>query len=157
MKIARAMKQVSRLKGEISTIKNRLSACLNTLNENEFTENFNELRDQFFSKVNELVNLKTLIMIENITKNKFQTILALGELKSYIEFLKELEPKNGVCESDRFGSPASKFKSQLTLVDKNEMLEECQKLINEYTDELDEFNATINLEEKEVVISIPTI
>lgn len=156
MKIARAMKQVSRLKGEIKSIKDRMSSCLNTLDENEFTENFNELRDQFFSKVNELIHLKTLIMIENVTKNKFRTILALGEIKSYIEFLKTLEPKNGSCES-RFGSTTSKFKSQMTLSDKNEMLNECQNLINEYTDELDEFNATIKLEEGEVVISIPTI
>lgn len=153
MKIVRAMKKVSRLQGEIKEIKKRMSATLNTLDENDFTESFIELRSMLYEKVNELMLLKAKIMDANIKGGKFHVILALGELKSMIAFLKELDPKEGVQES-RFSMSANntKYKTQLTLLEKNELISDCQQRINDYTDELDEFNATTELEEGDVVI-----
>ena len=153
MKIVKAMKQVSRLQGEIKELKKRMSACLSTLEDNDFLEGFDSLKETYYEKVNELMSLKTKIMMVNIRGGKFQTILAMGEMKSYIEFLKELDPKEGVQESRySLGSNNSKYKSQLTISSKNSMIEECQQLINDYTDELDEFNAITEIEEGEVIV-----
>lgn len=153
MKIVRAMKKVSRLQGEIKEIKKRMSAVLNTLEENEFSESFQELKDSLYVKINELMVLKTKIMNANIKGGKFNVILALGELKSFISFYKELDPKEGVQES-RFSMSANntKYKTQLTLQSRNETVSKCQQLINDYTDELDEFNAVTDIEEGDVVV-----
>jgi len=153
MKIVRAMKQVSRLQGEIKELKKRMSAALSTMEENDFLEDFHSLKETLYEKINELMTLKTKIMMANINGGKFSTILAMGELKSYISFLKELDPKEGIQESRySLNSNNSKYKSQLTIASKNSLIEDCQQLINDYTDELDEFNAITDLEEGEVVI-----
>ena len=152
MKIVRAMKKIARLKGEIKEIKSRMSTCLNTLVENEFTEDFKSLEDQLIAKTADMIHLKVNIMNANIHYHMFSTILQLGELKSEMDFLKELEPKIGAQES-RFRENKAVYKSQMTLADRNAKIAVCQKKINSITDVLDDFNAKTDIEDDVVVQS----
>jgi len=148
MKIVRAMKKIARLKGELKVVKHRLQNCLNTLVENEFDEKFDDLSKEFLDKRNEMMKLKAGVMHANVKGNMFRIIIQLGEMKSYMDFLKELEPKTGLQESRySMGEGKSKYKSQLTITLKNQLLKECQDKINELTDILDEFNAKTEIED----------
>ena len=154
MKIVRAMKETSRLKGEIKEIKKRLSSCLNTAEENEFDEDFESLNEILSTKIKKLINLKTRIIAANVKHGMFQIILNLGELKSYIEFLKELEPKKGIQESSfSLREENIKFKSQMDISDKNKKIESYQATINGLTDRLDDFNAKTDIEENDIINS----
>jgi len=155
MKIVKAMKQVARLKGEISATKKRMEKSLNTLFENkDFDEEFLELQDLLYEKIKTLVDLKTRIMHTNVQNGMFEKIINLGELKSHIEFVRELEPKTGMVIVGYEEKEKTEFKSQLTIQQKNELVESCQNGINELTDELDDFNAKTSLIEMDVTVRL---
>ena len=92
-------------------------------------------------------------MQTNVKYNMFRIILNLGELKSYIDYVRELSPKHGMIkEGYGYDKEMTKFKSQITVADRNRTVDECQNLINKLTDELDDFNAKTDLEEMDVVV-----
>jgi hypothetical protein len=144
MKIVKAMKRIARIKGEIKELKKRISTCLSTISENEFEEDFTSLNVMLTNKVNEVILLKAAVMKANVTGNKFRTVLELGELKSKMDFLKELDPKIGIHQN-RYSESKTAYKSQITVTQRNQMLEECQTQINNLTDDLDEFNAKTDI------------
>jgi hypothetical protein len=74
----------------------------------------------------------------------FKKILELGELKSHIDFIRELEPQAGVAEA-RYGETPQKRISQWTVADKNKAVQQTQQRINDLTDELDDFNAKTDI------------
>jgi|GEM_PF-2761009 len=153
MKIVRAMKKVTRLQGEIKVLKKRVASSLNTVAENEtFNESYIELT-LLNEKIKKLVELKTRIMHTNVQHNMFHVILNLGELKSYIDYARELEPKHRMIkEGYGYDKEMTKFKSQLTVAERNKTVDECQELINKLTDELDDFNAKTDLVEMDVIV-----
>jgi chromosome segregation ATPase len=144
MKIVRAMKQIKRLQGEIKELQKRASSCLNTVEGNEFSENFNEIQKELSEKKAKLSALKDGVMKANIAANMFAKILQLGELKSTIDFVRELEPKSGINE-DRYGDVKTKYISQWTIAKKNSEVQRLQSAINNLTDELDDFNAKTDI------------
>ena len=146
MKIVKAMKKIARLKGEIRELKKRMSSCLNAVEGNDFDESYPLLQKELFSKIKEVFNLKVMVMHTNVKHGLFSLVVNLGELKSYMEYLKELEPKTGMASLNRYSDEKIAFKSQLSIKDKNAQISECQEAINELTDGLDDLNATIEIE-----------
>jgi hypothetical protein len=144
MKIVRAMKQIKRLQGEIKELQKRASSCLNTVEGNDFPEQFHEILTELSAKKAKLSTLKDGVMKANIAGNMFIKILQLGEMKSAIDFVRELEPKCGVNE-DRYGDVKTKYVSQWTVVKKNTEVQKLQNAINSLTDELDDFNAKTDI------------
>lgn len=146
MKIVRANKQIARLKGEISDLKKRISSSLNTHSSNDFfKEKFEELMKSLNEKTLEMMFLKARVHFTNIKHEKFATIINLGELKSFVEFIRELEPKEGVV-AERY-EEKDVFRTQLSTKNKNFLINECQKMIDRFTDELDEYNSSTDLED----------
>ena len=144
MKIVRAMKQVKRLQGEIKELRKRASSCLSTLDGNEFPEKFEDVLKELDEKRTKLRALKSAVMKANIQGGMFEKILEMGELKSHIDFLRELNPKYGLDE-DRYGSEPRKYVSQWTAAAKNTSVQKTQQRINDLTDELDDFNAKTDI------------
>jgi len=152
MKIVRAMKVIGRLKGEIKVLKKRIEGSLNTVADNEdFDESFPELSHKLDEKIKKMTTLKTKVMYANIKHGMFQKIVNIGELKSHIDFLRELEPRTGI-QISRFDSEKIEYKSQITMAQRNNLIEQTQDLINKFTDELDEFNAKTDIEEMDVTV-----
>jgi hypothetical protein len=155
MKIVRAMKECSRLSGEIKEIKHRLERCLSTVETNEFSEDFLSLHKDLGDRVTKLIRLKSAIMKVNVENNMFQHILRLGELKHYLVFLKELNPKSGKQEA-RFSDNPLVYKSQISVKEKAETIQKTQEEINQITDLLDDFNAKTNIGEvEEIALNMP--
>ena len=145
MKIVRAMKETSRIKGEIKEIKKRISKCLNTLEGNEIIEKFDDLIKLLEEKTEKLISLKTGIMSANIKSDMFRVIVRLGELKSHMDFLRELEPKKGT-QLDGYRDTAVRYESQWSDSEKNKAIQTTQNEINKLTDQLDEFNSSVDIE-----------
>jgi len=144
VKIVKALKKIARLKGEIKELKKRISSSLNTVKGNDFEELFDTLDAELAAKTNEMMGLKEAVMKANIAGGVFGKILKMGELKSLLDFYRELEPKNGVQENWR-NDIAIEYVSQLTRVRKNEIVSGRQQEINDISDELDTFNATTDI------------
>lgn len=151
MKIVRAQKEISRLKGEIKELKHRMERCLNTVEENEFSEDFYMLWELLNTRTMRLITLKNAVMEANINNGKFLLILELGELKNYLEFLRELNPIEGVV-TNRFDDNSQKYKSQSSEKSKQHTISKIQEKINHITDELDDFNAATVIGEAKVVV-----
>jgi peptidoglycan hydrolase CwlO-like protein len=147
MKIAAAQKKISRLKGEMKEIKKRISSCLNTIVENDYEDCLTDLMNLLAAKTVEMMSLKSGVIYANVKGNMFIYVLQLGELKSKIDFLRELEPKTGLQESHSYVSEKlTKYKSQLTVQQKNKMIQDIQSKINMLTDKLDAFNLHTEIE-----------
>lgn len=146
MKIAKAMKIISRLKGEINLIENRLKKCVSCPDSNEYIENFEKLINIRNEKVLELIALKSKVMSANVANNKFTTITLLSELKNEIVMYKDLEIKQGIYKERYAEHDGVVFKTQLTISDKESRIETLQKQINDLTDDLDVFNASTDIE-----------
>jgi hypothetical protein len=91
-------------------------------------------------------------MKANVDNDTFKTILSLGELKSRLVFINGLSPVTGAVRAHYGEVERAKYKSQLLPAEKTKMIEECQKVINEMTDELDDFNAATSIAEGDIEI-----
>jgi hypothetical protein len=144
MKIVRAMKESSRIKGEIKEIKKRITKCLNTIEGNEVGEKFSDLMTLLDERVNKLISIKAGIMKANTDGDMFKVIARLGELKGHMDFLRELEPKKGVQISG-YNDTQVRYISQWSDADKNKSIQTTQNEINKLTDQLDDYNASTSI------------
>jgi hypothetical protein len=145
MKIVRAMKEISRIKGEIKEIQKRISKCLNSLEGNEVIEKFDDLMKLLQEKKEKLISLKSGIMSANVKGDMFRMIVKMGELKSHIDFLRELDPKKGT-QLEGYRETAVRYESQWSDGEKNKAIQTTQNEINKLTDQLDEFNSVTDIE-----------
>lgn len=141
MKIAKALKTMSRIKGQIGEIEKQITEAMSTLVDNEFDADTHELLDTREQLVVDLYKLKTKVMTKNIEHGMFSAILLLGELKAKREFIKGLSLQHGKS-SRRFEPGHDEYKCQMTRQEKNIILQNIDNEIENTIDELDEFNAT---------------
>jgi len=157
MVIVRAMKERARLEGEIKNLKHRSQNCISVLDGNPFEEDFKELTETLTARLNRLASLKNAVMKANVMHDMHKYIIELGELKHYLVFLKELDPKAGKQET-RYSEAQNAYLSQISVKDKILALEVTQTKINHITDVLDEFNAKTDIGEiEEIVLNFPKI
>lgn len=144
MKLFKAHKKVARLKGEISAIDKKIKESVSTIQGNEFAHDINALLDDRAENVRQLESLKVRIMRANVQHNMFEKIVEVGEKKALIDLLKELEIKSGK-QVEGFRDLVVDFQTQLTDLDRDEMLESLQTSVELLIDELDDFNAVTDL------------
>jgi hypothetical protein len=144
MNIVRAKKEESRLKGEIKEVKKRISKCLNTLEGNTATEKFDDLMKLLDEKTEKLIALKASVMEANVKGDMFRVIVRVGELKSYMDFLRELDPKEGVQLSG-YSENQIRYTSQWSDAQKNTALQKTQNEINKLMDDLDTYNYSTDI------------
>lgn len=145
MKIARAMKKLALLKGDIGELEARISSNISTIDGNEFEENFSELFEKLNAKINKLVEMKTKIMKANVENGVYEKILRIGEYKGLIDFLKNLEIKRGRKTVGYSEKDIVEFISQISVSERNKMVDEIKDNIIQATDDLDEFNSSTDI------------
>ena len=62
-----------------------------------------------------------------------------------MDFLRELEPKKGT-QLDGYRDTAVRYESQWSDSEKNKAIQTTQNEINKLTDQLDEFNSSVDIE-----------
>ena len=145
MKLARALKEKNRLVGEI----NRLKGLIQRDNSHESTKIVKTDLDKAWADLDtateKLVNLKAAIFAANV---KIEAkIIKIGELKSRVAWLKTLNVQEGTEETPSFRGESIKkeFVANKGQTAVDEMLVKLGAEIDSIQDEIDEFNATMEV------------
>lgn len=97
-----------------------------------------EALEKAMASVDELVALKTAIHKANV--KVYDKIFKLAELKSLVSKLKGLDCKEGMHQSYRMESPM-KYTSQISIVEKDQLIEKLESQIEMLQEELESHNA----------------
>lgn len=146
MKLAKALKEKNRLVGELA----RLKAII--LRENSRSEKSTskidrkKIWDDYTIVTAHLVAIKTAIFKANA--GIYHTIAAIGEAKSLAEWIKVIDVQDGLVETPSFrGEPTKNtFTAYLKQEDIDTMTAKLQDQIAAFQDELDTYNATVDVE-----------
>ena len=142
MKISKALKRISKLKGEIADLSSRITASNSCMAENDFREDVKKLISEYRNKVTELLGLKEAVMKANVSNGIYHNILLLSEKKSEIQMLKDMDIKSGKELSHGYNDAVYDYKCQIGLEERNEIVDILEKEVEDIIDSLDEFNAT---------------
>ena len=147
MKLAKALKEKNRLVGEVTRIKSLIERS-NSRNVKSSTKtDCAALWFDFEETVRKLVNIKTAIFKANI--GIYSKIVTMGELKTKAQWIKTLNTKDGAEEISNFRSEVTKtehFVAHIKQEDVDRLTVEIQATIVALQDEIDEYNATHNIE-----------
>jgi hypothetical protein len=100
--------------------------------------------DQTLSSMEELITLKTNIHKANA--EVYGKIFRMSEYKSLVKYLKSLNCTQGTVVVSRYGDVSSRnMTTVITEVERDEMVERYESLIDELQSELDTHNATTHI------------
>ena len=100
--------------------------------------------DQTLNSIEELITLKTNIHKANA--EVYGKIFRMSEYKSLVKYLKSLNCTQGTVVVSRYGDVSSRnMTTVITEVERDEMIERYESLIDELQSELDTHNATTHI------------
>ena len=140
MNVKRALKEKNRLVKEIQELYTRLSQYNSVEVGNVRPYSPKDMLEQINEKSNELVELKTKIHKANTPV--YDKIFRLSELKSTIARIKNLDCNEGIVQdyySRNRETPAVKM-TEISIVERDEMVKHMEGQIEEIQDILDNFN-----------------
>jgi hypothetical protein len=143
MKLAKALKLKNQLAGQIANLKETLKTQNCRPAKQPFDYDNQDLWRQLRTTVDELVRVKTIIAVANISI--YDRVFRLAELKGLIASLGTLETKQGTFnENEGYRGAANpvEYRSQLSRQDLDRLIVELQAEVRDIQDTLDEFNAT---------------
>lgn len=147
MKLYKALKLKNKLANEIAQLKMKVIQK-NSRKEGDIEYyDVNELFVEIELKVAKLVALKNAINNKNIEIQK--KIYEISEYKGMIMFLKQINTKEGVDKSNRFGEVTEdKYIVDINEIQKEKLIEQYQEMVDEVQEELDLFNHTAEIDFK---------
>jgi transcriptional regulator of NAD metabolism len=100
--------------------------------------------DESLKMVEDLVTLKTKIHKANFYV--YEKIFRMSEYKSFVKYLKALNCSEGTVSSYQYGDTSSrKMTAIISEVERDQMIEKYEELIDNLQSELDEHNATTQI------------
>jgi hypothetical protein len=144
MKVKQALKLKNKLVQELNDLMAKLHQNNSVIEGNLRDYSTKTLLAEIYSKVDELTVLKTRIHRANTPV--YDKIFLLAELKSVVKNLKSLDCTNGIA-TDYYSRNDSKTikTSEITSVERDNEVKFLISRIDEIQDELDEFNATVEI------------
>ena len=142
MTLKRALKQKNKLIKEINELYAKIKTYNSIPEESEKPYSTKELLLNVDSKLNELVELKTKIHLAN--GPVYDKIFRLAELKSHVSKLNSIDCSSGKQKSWGDTEYTNKV-SEIKIADRDYLVKLCEDQIEKLQDELDEYNATINI------------
>ena len=145
MNVKKALKEKNRLVKEIQELYARLSQYNSVEVGNVRPYSPKDMLEQINEKSNELVELKTKIHVANAPV--YQHIFKLSELKSMITRIKNLDCNEGTVQdyySRNRETPTVK-ETEITIVERDEMVKHMEGQIEEIQDILDNHNQITNI------------
>ena len=142
MNLAQALKKKNRLAQKISTLQAEIQVENSARADNPRKINVEDSLAALDIAIEELLKIKIAIFVASPPVR--ENILRLGELKSRIIFLQDMNTTEGmVRQYERDDVKYSAIKDKVWV--KNQIAE-CEALIDSLQDELDTFNHTTNIE-----------
>lgn len=100
--------------------------------------------EQTLNSIEELITLKTNIHKANA--EVYEKIFRMSEYKSFVKYLKAMNCTQGTVVTSRYGDTNSRLMTTIiTEVERDEMVEKYESLIDELQSELDAHNATTHI------------
>lgn len=147
MKLAKVSKKINVLKGDIGDLQNRIDRAMRTLEGNAYPEDLTPLASRLDEKVKRLVALKTARMKANVDNGMYEVILQLGEAKSQLRWLDQLDVSSGITPASRYDdTKTTLYISQMTVAEKQAKMDYLREKIEDMVDKLDDFNAGTTIE-----------
>jgi hypothetical protein len=134
MNLKKALKEKNNLKGKINETFDRIRTYNITEIEADRPYDPQQLLLDVNGYIDQIVDLKTRIQLAN--NDVYQKIYRLSELKNFAAKIKYLP-----CRPDRYDSSTVKYnKPVITTNERDALVEEIQKQIEQIQEELDEYN-----------------
>ncbi len=147
MKLARVSKRINVIRGDIGDLQERIERSMRVLEGNVFPEELDALHKELLEKRDCLVTLKATRMEANVSCGMYEVILKLGEAKSYLRWLDGLDVSAGKSRGRSFDdSRTVMYMSQMTVAEKQVLVDAVKVSIEEMVDQLDDFNAETSIE-----------
>ena len=92
----------------------------------------------------QLISLKTSLHLANV--NVYEKIFRMAEYKSFIKYLRGLSCIEGALVVSRYGDTSNRqMTTVITEVERDQMIEKYESMIDELQSELDAYNATTHI------------
>ena len=92
----------------------------------------------------QLISLKTSLHLANV--NVYEKIFRMAEYKSFIKYLRGLSCIEGALVVSRYGETSNRqMTTVITEVERDQMIENYESMIDELQSELDAYNATTHI------------
>jgi hypothetical protein len=138
MNITKALKQKNKLVSKTNEYISHVAAYNSIQEGTTRPYDAKEALEKAMTSVDELVALKTAIHKANA--KVYDKIFKLAELKSLVSKLKGLDCKEGMHQSYRMDAPV-KYTSQISIVEKDQLIEKLESQIEMLQEELEAHNA----------------
>ncbi len=138
MNLSKALNEKNRLARKIREIQNKIENHNSYIKGSTPVYDIKQLLRELEVSINDLTALKT--KIQHANQPVQDKIFRLAELKSFATFLRKLKIKEGKVLDDRWNAEVTEWESDLGTIDKDKLLEDTEKEIDNIQVELDRFN-----------------
>ncbi len=138
MNLSKALNEKNRLARKIRELQNKIENHNSYIKGSTPVYDIKQLLSDLEVSINDLTALKT--KIQNANQPVQDKIFRLAELKSFATFLRKLKIKEGKVLDDRWNAEVTEWESDLGTIDKDKLLEDTEKKIDNIQVELDRFN-----------------
>ena len=144
MNIKQALKEKNKLAKKVTDLMDRTNRN-NSMDEGAVRSyDPKESLEQALQMVDDLVNLKTKMHMANA--EVYDKIFRMSEYKSLVKYLKTLNCSQGTIVTSRYGdSTARQMTTVITEVERDDLVEKYETLIDTLQTELDTHNATTHI------------
>ena len=144
MNIKQALKEKNKLAKKVTDLMDRTNRN-NSMDEGAVRSyDPKESLEQALQMVDDLVNLKTKMHMANA--EVYDKIFRMSEYKSLVKYLKTLNCSQGTIVTSRYGdSTARQMTTVITEVERDDLVEKYETLIDNLQTELDTHNATTQI------------
>ena len=144
MNIKQALKEKNKLAKKVTDLMDRTNRN-NSMDEGAVRSyDPKESLEQALQMVDDLVNLKTKMHMANA--EVYDKIFRMSEYKSLVKYLKVLNCSQGTIVTSRYGdSTARQMTTVITEVERDDLVEKYETLIDNLQTELDTHNATTQI------------
>lgn len=140
MNIKQALKKKNQLIKELTTLMNRIQQYNSVEVDSNRPYSTHDLLDEYYGLMDELIELKTKIHLAN--SSVYDKIFRLSELKNMVNKFKTLDCTDGVAD-DYYGRRSETLiykSSEISIINRDAIVKELEKEIQDLQDELDEHN-----------------
>ncbi len=138
MKLIKALSEKNKLVRRIKDIQKRISTHNSYISGNSPVYNIEEQLQKLNQSIENLVEIKAKISKANL--DRISMIYKLSEMKSLVSFLKKLNIKEGKVKEDSYSSDVIEWESELTNVQRDELVEELENKIEILQMNMDKYN-----------------
>ena len=144
MNIKQALKEKNKLAKKITDLLDRTNR-FNSMDQGAVRSyDPNQSLEQTVDTMEKLISLKTSIHIANVTV--YEKIFRMAEYKSFVKYLKSLNCTEGTMVQRSYGDATTRnMTTVITEVQRDQMVENYETIIDQLQSELDAHNATTNI------------